>query len=67
MKVIITKQNQDGSYNEVGMNNRFLSTSFKTVTGLLERGMPYKDCTVRLELFRENLYVDPYEVKYVKV
>ena len=58
MKAIITKKNQNGSYDECGMNNRFLTSTYKTVKGLIKYGISknWRSQGVRIEVFNYNLY-----------
>lgn len=39
MKAIITRPNSDGTYDDVGMNNQYLTSHYKTKTGLLRYGI----------------------------
>lgn len=69
MKAIVTRQNADGTYDNVGMNNRTLFSQYRTKVGLIHYGVKRfangKKC--RVELFRDNeIYGDPYEVFYVE-
>jgi hypothetical protein len=53
MLIIYTRQNPDGSYDEVGMNNRGITKDYKTTAGFLRHGLPtsFYGHTVRLEVF----------------
>jgi hypothetical protein len=58
MKVILTRQNPDGSYDEVGMNNRRLHSHYKTVQGALRYALKsatpdWRGVTVRFEFFHD--------------
>ena len=69
MKAIVTKQNADGSFDEVGMSNRALFSHYKTKQGLLRYGVfPFaKDHTCRVEIYYgDNIHRGPNEVFYVK-
>lgn len=52
LKIIVTKQNNDGSYDSVGMNNRALFSHYKTVKNAVKFGaLPYakgKPCRVEI-------------------
>lgn len=39
MKVIVTRKNKDGSFDNVGMNNRFFCDHYKTLNGLIKYGV----------------------------
>jgi hypothetical protein len=70
MKIICTRQNLDGSYDEVGTNNQFLTSQYKTVSGFLRYGVPdtYKNKKIRLQVWRgDNIYRDPDEVRHTTV
>jgi hypothetical protein len=66
MQIIVTKQNPNGTYDEVGMNNRALFSQYKTISGAIRYGAkPYangKPC--RVEFFT-NVYADPFKVIYI--
>lgn len=53
MKAIVTKQNPDGSYDEVGMNNRTVFEA-KTYQGLKTKARKWTDRPFRMEIFRDN-------------
>jgi hypothetical protein len=70
MKLICTRQNSDGSYDNVGMNNRFLTSQYKTTRGFIRYGIPtsYYGNTLRLEIFYgDNVHRDPDKTQYVTV
>ncbi len=70
MKIICTRQNKDGSYDEVGMRNRFLTSSYKTTNGFIRYGIPtnFYGNTLKLEVFYgDSVYTDPDKVRYVTV
>lgn len=68
MRAIITKQNDDGTYNDVGMNNRYLSKPYSTERGLIRFAIPkfWTVHKVRLEIFGESIYGIPAKVIYVQ-
>jgi hypothetical protein len=70
MKIICTRQNKDGSYDEVGMNNRFLTSNYTTTNGFLRYGIPthFYGHTLQLEVFYgDNVYRNPDKTVYVTV
>ena len=38
-KFIVTRKNKDGSFDNVGMNNRYLTSEYKTLSGLIRHGI----------------------------
>ena len=67
MKVIVTRQNRDGSFDEVGMNNRALYSDLRTVGGVTRRARKrWPAGALRLEVFRGSFYGNPSEVRFVK-
>lgn len=36
---IVTRKNSDGSFDDVGMNNRYLTSNYKTLAGLIRYGV----------------------------
>jgi len=70
MKIIATKQNKDGSYDSVGMNNRTITSSYKTTSGFIRYGIPthFYGNTLRLEVFYgDNVYKNPDKIMIVTV
>jgi hypothetical protein len=68
MRIIYTRQNPDGSYDDVGMNNRGITSNYKTTNGFLRYGVPtnFYGHNVRLEVFYgDNVYKNPDKVKFV--
>lgn len=66
MFAIVTFRNEDGSYDEVGMNNRWPISDLKTERGIVRRiesgnrgKTPY-----RLELFTDSHAEKPFRVLY---
>ena len=39
-KFIVTRKNKDGSFDNVGTNNRYLTSKYKTLSGLIRYGIP---------------------------
>ena len=65
MRAIITRPNEDGSYNEVGMNNRTVTGQYKTKKGLLRYGIPdHFKGKLRIELFHLSILGNAYETFY---
>lgn len=48
---IVTRKNSDDSFDNVGMNNRYLTSKYKTLTGLLRYGVSeqWKTAGVRVQ------------------
>jgi hypothetical protein len=70
MKIIYTRQNKDGSYDEVGMDNRRLTSKYTTTNGFVRHGIPsdYYGHTLRLEVwFGNNIYCAADKTLYVTV
>lgn len=38
-KFIVTRKNKEGSFDNVGMNNRYLTSKYKTLSGLIRYGI----------------------------
>jgi hypothetical protein len=38
-KFIVSLRKADGSFDEVGMNNRYITTGYKTLSGLVRHGI----------------------------
>ena len=62
MKAIITYPNPDGTYDEVGTRNKWLTSHYKTERGLLRYAVQGRPA--RIEYFT-NIFADPYKVSYV--
>ena len=70
LKIICTRQNKDKTYDEVGMNNRYLTSKYTTTNGFLRHGIrtDYFGNNIRLEVwFGDNIYREPDKVLYVTV
>ena len=68
MKIIYTKQNAKGGYNEVGMTDRGLTSNYSTTSNFLRYGVPsnFYGSTVRLEVFYGDcIYRAPDKTLYV--
>ena len=66
MKVIATKQNADGSYDEVGMNNRALISHLTLERNVLKWAREYsRNRPHRIEFFTDaGFYGNPFKVLY---
>jgi hypothetical protein len=62
MKVICTRRNDDGSFNEVGMSTRHIIEARDELTARV-KARPFAPC--RLELFGPNFYAEPFKVLYL--
>ena len=61
MKIIVTKENADGTYDDVGMNNRALFSNYKTLKNAIKFGaVPYADGKkIRVEVYPTgNIYAE---------
>ena len=62
MKVIITKQNKDGSFDQVGMINRRLFSHYKTINGALRYACPNWMDPCLFEFFTDSgIYGKPFK------
>jgi hypothetical protein len=64
MRAIITRENRDGSFDNVGMNNRIVSRSYMSEAQLIRHAVvPYAESSptgwVRVEVFRATLHGTP--------
>jgi len=68
MKAIITKQNKDDSFDEVGMNNRMITGEYKTERNLIKYGIPehFKKHICRIELYRNIHDITPFKTLFIK-
>jgi len=70
MKIIYTRQNKDGSYDECGMNNQRLTSNYTTTNGFIRYGIPadFYGNTLRLQVFYgDNIYRAPDKTMFVTV
>lgn len=61
MKIIVTQENADGSYDEVGTNNRCLISGYKTLKNAMKFGvMPFaNNKAIRVEIYPHgNIYAE---------
>lgn len=63
-KYIVTKQNKDGSFDEVGMNNRCIISGYKTYKNAFKYGINVFGAgkTCRVEVFGDDVYGKPLDV-----
>ena len=68
MKVIVTRRNSDGTYDEVGMNNRALFSQYRTIAGAMRyAAVPFsKGRRTRIEFFTDSgIYGEPFKTLYI--
>lgn len=66
MKAIVTRPNTDNTYDEVGMNNRYLTSRYRTEKGLLRYGIAkHFKGKIRVEIYYGNIYGKPDKTIYV--
>ena len=68
MKAIITRKNKWGEFDSVGMNNRYMTSHYKTEKGLVKYGIAeHFKGEIRIELFRDSEFLGgkPYKIFYV--
>ena len=61
MKIIVTRENADGTYDDVGTNNRALISGYKTLKNAMKFGvMPFANGkSIRVEIFPHgNIYAE---------
>lgn len=58
MKIIVTRQNSDGTFDECGMNNRALFSNYKTLKNALKFGAKgfANGTPCRVEVYPGGLY-----------
>ena len=56
-KFIVTRKNSNGSFDNVGMNNRYLTSEYKTLSGLVRYGVPdqWKKSGFRVQDINDNV------------
>ena len=67
MRAIITRPNNDGTYDEVGMNNRTITKNYKSKQSLKRYAIPdhFKNKgKLRIEYFI-NIYNEPFDIEYI--
>jgi hypothetical protein len=67
MQYIVTRQNADGTYDEVGMRNRTVVSGYKTYAGALRYAIkPFgQGATVRVEVYPFSVCLDPVDIFYI--
>ena len=66
MRAIITRPN-NGIYDEVGMNNRFMTSDYKTENGLIKYGIPkYFRGKLRIEIYTSLHMSKPVKTLYIE-
>lgn len=66
MKAIVTKQNLDGTYNEVGMNTRCVLGPYVNKSFIRKKARNYAGKHPhRIEYFADTIQADPVSVEYV--
>ena len=68
MKFLETRQNKDGSFDEVGMTNRTLYSDLKTINGAARRARKlWPNAGLRIEAFsNERFYGEPSQTVFIK-
>lgn len=63
-KYLVTRQNADGSYDEVGMNNCYIVSGYKTYKNAFKYGInPFGNGRkVRVEVYGDNIHTKPFDV-----
>ena len=65
MQAIITKQNADGTYSDVGMNTRALISHLSTERGVIKWATGYANAKPhRIQFFAGNVYGEPFKTIY---
>lgn len=66
MKAIITRVNPDGTYDEVGMNNRIVfKAKTKRKIRQVARDYVHRNGSVRIEYFHDSLYESPASTEHI--
>lgn len=70
MIAIVTRQNSDGTFDDIGMNNRTVTGHYKTEKNLLKFGIPEhfkKSGKVRVEFFVNSILMEnkPFKTMHV--
>ena len=68
MKFLITRQNKDGSFDEVGMTNRTIYSDLKTINGAARRARKlWPNVGLRIEAFsNERFYGEPSQTVFIE-
>lgn len=68
MKFIVTRKNADGTFDDVGMNNRFVTQGYSSLRTMLRYGVPaaWRSAGIRVEVFpADRIYGQPIGVHYL--
>lgn len=66
MRAIVTRPNEDGSYDEIGTNNRMVTGVYKTLKNLVKFGVPFWKGKLRVEVYADSIHQPAIKVIYVK-
>lgn len=66
MKVIVTRENNKGTFDEVGMNNRMIIDWLKSESHIIKHAREFSNGKkVKLEYFHDdNVYGKPFKTKF---
>ena len=70
VKIICTRQNENGSYDEVGMKNRCFTSKYATTSGFIRYGIPsqFYGNRIRVQVwYGENIYRQSDKVIYMSI
>ncbi len=64
---IVTRQNKDGTYDEVGMDQRCIISGYKTFRNAFKYGInPFgRGAKCRVEVYGSSVYTPPLKVMFV--
>ena len=65
MKAIVTRKNKDGSYDEVGMNNRTIISHLKSKAGIRRSAKDFAKGPHRIEWYSDNIHTNPWKVEHI--
>ena len=67
-KYLVTKQNDDGSYDSVGTKNRAIFSGYKTYKNAYKFAInPFgRGRTVRVEVYGDEIYAEPSKTYYTR-
>lgn len=67
MKIICTRQNKDGSFDEVAGDNKFVTRDYTTSNGFIRYGIPARFYGHKLKIdiyYGDSVYQDPNKTVY---
>lgn len=67
MKIICTRQNKDGSFDEAAGDNKFVALDYTTSNGFIRYGIPTRFYGHKLKIdiyYGESIYKDPDKTIY---